>query len=363
MAAMQQHTPRASSAFFGDVDTSAKVDFSNVLSLSAPEIRAVEVLQGFLKLRNEQAEAAVKDTGKLINVPSSALAGLMDESKKFAFAPVSSALSALSMPQGSSLSTSINASISNTSNASGSLGSSSSLLDMRSDSSSGDLASSLLGNMSTKPSFASILAAGPPPVPSMSAADFMGSLANAAHIEDDSTRDGAESTGTTSSAASSKGTLLKRSLSSSSSASVDTDVGTKRIRTSTVKAQGSTKKENKSRYSAFRKASCCPFCKDIGLNCGKVAAKCPNRPCNRCGRRHRLNRCRKIGCKHCPGDHLSSKCPIKIKQWARASVARRRERVQRGKSLEGIGYSASAAPLPDVDDSASSPPLPAFGHP
>jgi len=80
-----------------------------------------------------------------------------------------------------------------------------------------------------------------------------------------------------------------------------------------------------SRYSAFRKASNCPYCKDIGENCGKVAAKCPNRPCNNCNRRHRLNRCRKIGCKHCPGDHLSSKCPVKIKQWTQASAARRRD--------------------------------------
>lgn len=86
------------------------------------------------------------------------------------------------------------------------------------------------------------------------------------------------------------------------------------------------KEQGKSRYSAFRKASTCPFCAQIGVNCGRVAAKCPNRPCNKCGRRHRLNRCKRTHCKHClKEDHLSSKCPVKLREWARASVARRRE--------------------------------------
>ncbi len=88
----------------------------------------------------------------------------------------------------------------------------------------------------------------------------------------------------------------------------------------------------KSRYSAFRKASTCPFCREVGVNCGKVAAKCPNRPCNKCDRRHRLNRCKRVHCKHCfKEDHLSSKCPVKLREWSRASVERRREQRAREK--------------------------------
>ena len=54
-----------------------------------------------------------------------------------------------------------------------------------------------------------------------------------------------------------------------------------------------TKGETNCRYSAYRKASICPFCVQLGLNCGRVAAKCPNRPCSKCNRRHRLNRCKR----------------------------------------------------------------------
>jgi len=144
---------------------------------------------------------------------------------------------------------------------------------------------------------------------------------------------------------------LKRTMSMSSmtsnasTISYDSSQSSKRVRVATEKAAAAVssdidsgedawhppasfssvkkKKDVKSRYSAFRKASSCPFCKEIGLNCGKVAAKCPNRPCNQCGRRHRLNRCRKMCCKACGSqDHSTGKCPTKL-----AGI----ERVQRQK--------------------------------
>lgn len=45
-------------------------------------------------------------------------------------------------------------------------------------------------------------------------------------------------------------------------------------------------------YTMMRKRSECHFCKQIGQNCGRVAGKCPNRPCSDCGGRHRHGRCR-----------------------------------------------------------------------
>jgi len=98
----------------------------------------------------------------------------------------------------------------------------------------------------------------------------------------------------------------------------------------------------RSRYSAFRKASTCPFCAEIGQNCGKVAAKCPNRPCSKCSRRHRLNRCKRTHCKHClREDHLSSKCPIKLREWSRAAVERRRDQRRKEAAVPGAEVLAS----------------------
>mmetsp|Transcript_7659 Transcript_7659/g.14051 ORF Transcript_7659/g.14051 Transcript_7659/m.14051 type:complete len:566 (+) Transcript_7659:3-1700(+) len=45
-------------------------------------------------------------------------------------------------------------------------------------------------------------------------------------------------------------------------------------------------------YTMLRKRSACHFCKELNTNCGLVAGKCPNRPCDICKGRHRHGRCR-----------------------------------------------------------------------
>jgi hypothetical protein len=47
--------------------------------------------------------------------------------------------------------------------------------------------------------------------------------------------------------------------------------------------------------SARRRKTKCHYCQSMsdGADCGLVAGKCPNRPCDSCGGRHRLGRCRK----------------------------------------------------------------------
>jgi len=45
-------------------------------------------------------------------------------------------------------------------------------------------------------------------------------------------------------------------------------------------------------YTMKRKRSECHFCAELGLNCGLVAGKCPNRPCKTCKGRHRHGRCK-----------------------------------------------------------------------
>jgi len=46
-------------------------------------------------------------------------------------------------------------------------------------------------------------------------------------------------------------------------------------------------------YTMLRKRSTCHFCYSLGENCGLVAGKCPNRPCDSCNGRHRHGRCKK----------------------------------------------------------------------
>eukprot|EP00924_Labyrinthula_sp_SR-Ha-C_P013597 snap_masked-scaffold_5-processed-gene-7.38-mRNA-1 protein AED:1.00 eAED:1.00 QI:0/-1/0/0/-1/1/1/0/179 len=44
-----------------------------------------------------------------------------------------------------------------------------------------------------------------------------------------------------------------------------------------------------------KKKSPCQYCAELGVeSCGLFANKCPNRPCSKCTRRHRYNRCRKV---------------------------------------------------------------------
>lgn len=355
MATTQQHAPRASSTFYGGAADSS-VDFSSVIqqaeALTAPEMRAVEVLQGLLKLRSQEQS---------YDVPSSSQSQLQKQHT------MQQQQQSQQQSQQQQLFTSS--------------------LTLTPQQRQAQAVAKLAEKIIEVPmSFSSILngtdlskkfGTG------LSSAGFMTTLARAAQIQDDSstTNDGAESMSTTSVTSNdvmtrtmSMASMMSMTSNASSVASGDSDSSSSgpmpkraRLATTTTIGKPATKKENKSRYSAYRKNSVCGFCAELGINCGKVAAKCPNRPCNQCGRRHRLNRCRKIGCKHCPGDHLSSKCPIKIKQWARASVARRRERNLRGKSdsLEHIALhnaANNAAAVAGMDLSA--PPLPSavFGQ-
>lgn len=56
--------------------------------------------------------------------------------------------------------------------------------------------------------------------------------------------------------------------------------------------QAAVPKNNRRQFTIRRKRSTCHYCMEIGQNCGIVAGKCPNRPCDKCNSRHRHGRCR-----------------------------------------------------------------------
>eukprot|EP00516_Mucochytrium_quahogii_P009809 CAMPEP_0203774244 /NCGR_PEP_ID=MMETSP0099_2-20121227/5182_1 /ASSEMBLY_ACC=CAM_ASM_000209 /TAXON_ID=96639 /ORGANISM=" , Strain NY0313808BC1" /LENGTH=260 /DNA_ID=CAMNT_0050672317 /DNA_START=818 /DNA_END=1601 /DNA_ORIENTATION=+ len=140
-------------------------------------------------------------------------------------------------------------------------------------------------------------------------------------------------------------------------------------------------KKQKVSSTAQRRKSNCHYCEPLGENCGLVAGKCPNRPCDICNDRHRLGRCRKkrlnanskakkaIASKENVGDEKRVRKPVKkalfepkelvvstrgeAKKRAEAAAAAAAEAAEQDSSEHGFITPKSTPPPAPVDDNIS----------